>query len=406
MEPPATLPTLVLRFDPAHPVPPEHEVAGLPLVLRTVLGFRAGGIGRVVLVGEGPDASANAAALRADRRVTVEVEAVTSLPQLEGPMVVCPAELCLHRDLARRLAKLAVTATSSARLGLVEHELLVVPGSAAEPAPESTAELALEAPEFAVPARTAAERARATHLSVEALRKPIDGIVSRHLNRHVSLFVTRRLMGTGIHPNVISLLTMAMGFAAAYAAARGDWSGAVVGGLLFQASSILDGVDGELARLKYLGSRTGEWLDTVSDDLGVVLFFAGASIGVWRSTGASWPVWVGGAAVFGILLERLIDYTLLIVVFRSGDLLKIPWLADAGRPDLSRATGIRKLYGWVTPLLKHDFYVFLFMALAFANRLDWVLWIGAFGSMASMVGGCVHAARMKRTAGAEARASA
>jgi phosphatidylglycerophosphate synthase len=37
--------------------------------------------------------------------------------------------------------------------------------------------------------------------------------------------------------------------------------------LLFQLNSIIDGVDGELARMRLEASVLGEWLDTVGDGL-------------------------------------------------------------------------------------------------------------------------------------------
>ena len=42
--------------------------------------------------------------------------------------------------------------------------------------------------------------------------------------------------------------------------------GAVLGSLLVQLQSILDGCDGEIARLKFKSSKVGEWLDNILDD--------------------------------------------------------------------------------------------------------------------------------------------
>ena len=46
-----------------------------------------------------------------------------------------------------------------------------------------------------------------------------------------------------------------------------------LGGLLFQFASIVDGCDGEIAKLKFMGSRMGEWVDTLADNMSYLVFF-------------------------------------------------------------------------------------------------------------------------------------
>ncbi|HEY3359200.1 MAG TPA: CDP-alcohol phosphatidyltransferase family protein [Polyangia bacterium] len=371
-------PALALLFEAPADAPagggafePGGDVAGLPLLVRTVLGFQAGGGGRVILVGAADEVEPAAALLRAERRVALPVETAAAAPALEEPAVVMSAGVCLHRDLAKRLARAAVSAGRPTRVE----------------------ELRLEGPEFAVPARTAAERADATHRSVEALRKPIDGLVSRHLNRHVSLFLTRALMRTGIRPNQVSLVTLSLGVAAGVLAATGGWLGVALAGVLLQLQSILDGVDGELARLKYLHSRLGEWLDTLSDDLSVILFLGGVAVGLWRTTGATWGLWLGGTAVAALVAQQVLYYTLLITVYRSGDLLAIPWVANAGRIDVGAARGFAKVVEVLKPLFKHDFNVFLFCLLALAYQRGVILAVGAGGALIALVAALLNARR-------------
>jgi len=116
----------------------------------------------------------------------------------------------------------------------------------------------------------------------EDCRKPVDGIVSRHLNRHVSLFVSRRIVGLPFTPNQISGLTFLFGIAAALLTAQGGYWSFLGGALLFQLNSILDGVDGEIARVRFEFSRLGEWIDTVCDDLSNALFYGGLAFAASR----------------------------------------------------------------------------------------------------------------------------
>ncbi|HEY3353701.1 MAG TPA: CDP-alcohol phosphatidyltransferase family protein [Polyangia bacterium] len=404
---PAAGPTLVVVCRDGDAAALRGDIAGLPALVRTVLDLQAGGVGRVRLCGD-PAACADAAALlEGEPRVRVPVgtagDGAAAAPTDGAAVVVLPAGLCLMRDLARRLPRVAPPAGGVARLeaeppgagtvlvAAAPAAAALVAAAQAAPAAELVAAgvpveaLALAAREFAVPARTPAEEARATDLSVEALRKPIDGVISRHLNRPVSLFLTRRLMRTRVHPNHVSIITLLVGLGAGAAVALGGRWWWAVGGLLLQLQSVLDGVDGELARLKHLHSRAGEWLDTVSDDLATVVFTAGAGLAVWRATGRAWPLVVGGVGVAALIGLQVVYYTLLLTIYRSGDLLSIPWVADVGRPDLSPATGLKKAVAWLKPVFKHDFIMFAFCVLAIVGRLDAVVVIGSAGGVITFV---------------------
>ena len=89
-----------------------------------------------------------------------------------------------------------------------------------------------------------------------------DGLVSRHVNRRFSRPIARALSHTAVTPNQISLLSLAVAGLAFAMFASGQ---PVAGGLLAQASSIIDGVDGDLARLTGKASPFGAFLDAVID---------------------------------------------------------------------------------------------------------------------------------------------
>ena len=95
--------------------------------------------------------------------------------------------------------------------------------------------------------------------------KPNDGPVSRYLNRPLSMRFTRRLVNYAITPNQISLFSFVCSVLAAGLFALGGYLALVLGGFLAQFASIVDGCDGEVARLKFQASRYGGWLDAVLD---------------------------------------------------------------------------------------------------------------------------------------------
>ncbi len=108
------------------------------------------------------------------------------------------------------------------------------------------------------------ERAETTLLA--ALQdKPNDGPVSRYFNRPLSLRISRRLLNHRITPNQISLFSFLCSVTAAGLFALGGYPALFLGGLLAQFASVVDGCDGEVARLKFQGSQYGAWLDAVLD---------------------------------------------------------------------------------------------------------------------------------------------
>ncbi len=211
---------------------------------------------------------------------------------------------------------------------------------------------------------------------VLALRKDIDGKVAKYLNRHISGWVTRKIMDTSIRPNHTTLFTILLGLASGFvivfaAKSLGTYWAGVVGAALLQAQSILDGVDGELSRLKFQGSKLGEWLDTVSDDLSNLSFFGGATYVATEP----WLQTLGTAGIAVFVVMQGILYVLLATVFHSGNLQVFQW--DVGSKD--------GLFARIEWMFKRDFFCLLFLALAFVGRLDVAVVIFSVGTLISFV---------------------
>ena len=95
--------------------------------------------------------------------------------------------------------------------------------------------------------------------------KPNDGPVSRFLNRPLSIKISRQLVIRKITPNQISIFSFFLSIIAAGIFTLKGYIPLLVGGILAQFASVIDGCDGEVARLKYLKSDYGSWLDAVLD---------------------------------------------------------------------------------------------------------------------------------------------
>jgi phosphatidylglycerophosphate synthase len=111
-----------------------------------------------------------------------------------------------------------------------------------------------------------------------------DGIVSRYLNRPLSRPAARVLAPTPVTPNSVTMFTLLFSFVTAFLLAAG-WN--ISGGIAIQLVSIIDGVDGELARLKGMATRFGGVLDAVTDRYADAAMIGGMGIYAYRFE--DWP---------------------------------------------------------------------------------------------------------------------
>jgi len=82
----------------------------------------------------------------------------------------------------------------------------------------------------------------------------------------------------------------------------------VIGGLLFLLHSILDGCDGELARLRFQESRYGGIIDFWGDNVVHMAVFGAMGLGLARATGRSWPLVCGATAVVATAASAFFVY--------------------------------------------------------------------------------------------------
>jgi CDP-L-myo-inositol myo-inositolphosphotransferase len=132
----------------------------------------------------------------------------------------------------------------------------------------------------------------------------LDGPVSRHLNRPISRRISAHVADNGMTPDQWSWVAFGTvcGGAAAFAARAPR-----LGGLLVHAGSVLDGVDGEVARHQGTSSAGGALLDLVLDRVSDIIVLAGLA----QASGGRRTHWLlalaaaNGVLVSGLAKERL-----------------------------------------------------------------------------------------------------
>ena len=121
-----------------------------------------------------------------------------------------------------------------------------------------------------------------------------DGFISRYLNRKISTRVSALLVDY-LTPNQITVITFLLGIFSALL----NFISIPLAGVMYQISSILDGVDGEIARASMKTSRFGGYVDSILDrcvDFTFLLILAYITI--------KEPLWwaIVGVAIFGSVM--------------------------------------------------------------------------------------------------------
>ena len=207
------------------------------------------------------------------------------------------------------------------------------------------------------PGRAAVERALYSRLG-----RPGESWFNRVIDRRISRVLTWLLLPTGVTPNQITSTSIGIGIVAGLLFATGNQRVEVAGALLFLLSTIIDGCDGEIARLTFRESRLGARLDLAGDNAVHLFLFGGIAAGLHRRSPEGGFATLGGVLVAGVVLAMAVVY--LSFVRR--------------RPTRAQ----RALF---ETFASREFS-YLLVVLTLAGKLEWFLWVAAAGTYAFVAG--------------------
>ena len=306
---------------------------------------------------------------------------------LAAPLILAPAAILAEADWLERIASIPIEPAAWAAL---PGRILMLPAASAPAAADALNEdggvrdlkaaesrlARLFGPPAPIPAEidpmvveTPADVRAAERRLLRSLVKDTDGFMARHVERPISLAISRRLARTAITPNQMSLISIAVGICGGPFFLSSRPLMQTIGALLFLAHSILDGCDGELARLKFQQSRWGGILDFWGDNVVHTVIFACMGVGWSLASGSLWPLALGAGAVFGTLGSAGFVYWR---VMRRKD--------DGGAlfTSVSDAPG-RPLTRLLDSASRRDF-IYLVILLALFGRSDWFLVLAGIGA--------------------------
>ena len=207
------------------------------------------------------------------------------------------------------------------------------------------------------------------------------GLVAKYLNRPFSIRITRRIIKYKfVTPNFVTIADFFIGLAGLSLFLIPSYWAAVIGAVIMHFNSIVDGVDGEVARLRHQSSKMGANLDSFSDETLGALLYVVTGYHLMVTGGAEWfTALTGGKEWFFYigLFTGIISYTYAMVNFHSrrkkGGIGFYYWW-DLNKPVkvLSRKP---TLMFYLKRLLWRDSILFIFMLVTIFNVLDYFLMI-------------------------------
>ncbi len=206
--------------------------------------------------------------------------------------------------------------------------------------------------------------------------KNTDAKLAR-FNRRMSLPISIALIPTPLTANQLSVVLVALGFYSAWLFSTGHYLAGVLGAFLSLSASVLDGCDGEIARLKYQESALGCWIETFGDYSYYIAIFVGLTIGAVRQTGWEVFYWIGGLALAG----TLVSFALLIFLrnrITGGQPEKLHSIAKARFK--SEPTFWSRIVWRISFVATRAAMPYGIMALALVYALPLVVFLAAVGS--------------------------
>jgi phosphatidylglycerophosphate synthase len=206
-------------------------------------------------------------------------------------------------------------------------------------------------------ADTDAAAKQAAAVLYSRLGNPKDGYIAA-FDRRLSILLTRMMLPFPVSPNAVTTASLLVGLWGAWELAGWSRGQHFLGAFLLWVCALLDGCDGEIARLKHMSSPSGAAYDVAADHVAHLATFVALPIGVSRvHPDTAW------------LLPGVLLVTGFIACGYS------VWKLVLSVPEEQRGP----LALTVERIASRD-YIYLILPLTAIGRLDWFVWAAAYGS--------------------------
>lgn len=210
--------------------------------------------------------------------------------------------------------------------------------------------------------------ARLRSLMKKKIRNRTPTFVARVINKPVSLPLSHLLALLKVRPNTITLTALLFSLFGAFFLMDSQkfWMGFV----FFQVNSILDGCDGEVARLNLKTTPLGKKLDVYADYLTSFLLMEAGTLGILKIHAGS--------------LTGFLAYPIALLPLMTGSLWLVVWIFKLTKGELddmegachqklaSPANVYEKVMAVILWISRRDFYIFFLFILALAHQYSFI----------------------------------
>lgn len=206
------------------------------------------------------------------------------------------------------------------------------------------------------------------------LSKPTDGFVSKHLNRPISTIFSNILSDYPVVPAYLTCVTALFALVMLLALVLSEKIGIFWGCLLFHVTSVVDGIDGEIARVKFQSTRRGAMFDTTIDMVTNFLFMFGLIFALWGTSGEEYLV--KGVIILTLMFTGAALMYILLYFGPGGGSFDI--LSIVIRRKFVKNKSLLRIFNFVNYLLKRDTFALIFALLGIIGYagiiIDLLVW--------------------------------
>lgn len=214
-------------------------------------------------------------------------------------------------------------------------------------------------------------------LLASTVGKTSTGWIAKNINGRLSLPMSLWLAyNTSFTPNQISVLTNILaGVPCVVAYLTGH---PFMGAVFMQIAAILDRCDGEVARLKLLETKRGEWIDTISDQLTIGGFVISVPVGYYlHGDNQSLAYWLGFLNLSIFLFFLVWSFIFMVRYTGSGSLVSYHRIDEL--VGNARLSPVRRILAFLRPVMRRNFYSLAFVFFAAVGGYMWVLIVTTIG---------------------------
>ncbi len=225
----------------------------------------------------------------------------------------------------------------------------------------------------------------------EYIIKNTGGYIAQKINKRISIPISLRIAPSRIHPNYLTIFNMLVGVLSSvfiFMASSKNYSPntiylfMILGGFLFQAASVLDGVDGEVAKYTLKVSKIGGWLDTFSDNTTLILFLISNSYLFYTKMGGLTSLVTIMVLFAGLVIMLVSIVSYLRKYSDSGSLVAYDKEFLQKLPDTDKLVNFALKMKYIT---KKELFSIFFFLFAFTGYIYYIIPLAALVLLAASI---------------------